>query len=221
MCCRSQPHPVSTELFASSSLDPKAPYCQRKNFSASRKLTVPHAASIASSGSSGTEPRALEHHAAQRVVQRRQRQRLHERLHRGREALGREEDPGEDPHRDHDEVHEARDALDRPRPRGGQQAQAAERERAEQRHGRSAATATAQRHAEHEVREQEQRASFGDQEDQARDQLRRQRWLRRTGAATSRFSRLPLRATTSEKPMPHMPVPIRFMPSSPGTRKST
>ena len=46
-------------------------------------------------------------------------------------------------------------------------------------------------------------------------------WPRRTGAATSRFRSLPLRATTSEKPMPHMPVPMMFMPSSPGTRKST
>ena len=40
------------------------------------------------------------------------------------------------------------------------------------------------------------------------------------GVATRRLSSLPLRATTIEKPMPHMPVPIRFMPSSPGTRKS-
>jgi len=42
-----------------------------------------------------------------------------------------------------------------------------------------------------------------------------------TGAAIKRLRRLPLRATTSEKPMPHIPVPIRFMPSRPGTRKST
>ena len=47
------------------------------------------------------------------------------------------------------------------------------------------------------------------------------RWLRRTGEATRRFSRLPWRATTSENPIPQMPVPMRFMPSRPGTRKST
>ena len=45
-------------------------------------------------------------------------------------------------------------------------------------------------------------------------------WLRRAGAATRRLSRLPFRAMTSAKPIPHMPVPMRFIPSSPGTRKS-
>ena len=40
------------------------------------------------------------------------------------------------------------------------------------------------------------------------------------GAATKSLSILPTRCCTSEKPIAHMPVDIRFMPSRPGTRKS-
>src|SRR2546429_6435598 len=36
----------------------------------------------------------------------------------------------------------------------------------------------------------------------------------------SRFSSFLVRACTTEKPTPHRPLPMRFMPSSPGIRKS-
>ncbi len=43
---------------------------------------------------------------------------------------------------------------------------------------------------------------------------------RRMGVPTKRLSSLRWRMSTSAKPMPHMPEFIRFMPSSPGIRKS-
>ena len=57
-----------------------------------RKLTVPHAARR-QLGQQRDDPHALEHHAAQAVVERRERQRLNERLKGRRKALGRKEDP--------------------------------------------------------------------------------------------------------------------------------
>ena len=53
-----------------------------------------------------------------------------------------------------------------------EQAEAAEGQRTEQRHAGEQEERAAHRHAEHEVREQQQRAGFGNQEDQARCQLR-------------------------------------------------
>ena len=40
------------------------------------------------------------------------------------------------------------------------------------------------------------------------------------GDAISRFSSLRRRASTMLNPMPHIPSPIMFMPSRPGSRKS-
>ena len=45
-------------------------------------------------------------------------------------------------------------------------------------------------------------------------------WWRRIGVAISRLSSLRERCTTSVKPMPHMPVPMMFMPSRPGISQS-
>ena len=46
-------------------------------------------------------------------------------------------------------------------------------------------------------------------------------WVRDIGVAISRLSSFFRRASTMAKPRPQMPLPIRFMPSSPGTTKST
>ena len=42
----------------------------------------------------------------------------------------------------------------------------------------------------------------------------------RIGVAIRRFSSLRVRAWTTEKPMPHIPVPMMFMPRRPGISQS-
>src|SRR5690242_7575251 len=54
----------------------------------------------------GRKRRAFVHQCAQHVVQRRERQRLDERLQHLRKALRREERARQQPHRQHDEVHQ-------------------------------------------------------------------------------------------------------------------
>ena len=44
---------------------------------------------------------------------------------------------------------------------------------------------------------------------------------RRIGVAAKRFKSLRARAMTTVNPNPHKPLPIRFIPIKPGTRKST
>ena len=44
--------------------------------------------------------------------------------------------------------------------------------------------------------------------------------MRDIGVAASRLSTRRLRAWTMEKPMPHIPVPMMFMPSRPGISQS-
>ncbi len=46
-------------------------------------------------------------------------------------------------------------------------------------------------------------------------------WGRDIGVAVSRLSRCFRRASTIANPNPQMPLPMRFMPSRPGTTKST
>jgi hypothetical protein len=63
-------------------------------------------------GGGNVEPAGpLEDHAPQGADQLGQREGLDEGLSRGGEPLGREEDPREEPHRQHDKVHEAADGL--------------------------------------------------------------------------------------------------------------
>ena len=55
----------------------------------------------------------------------------------------------------------------------------------------------------------------------SRESTKESRYSRRDiGVATRRFSRCLRRASTIEKPIPHMPPPMMFMPSRPGMRKS-
>ena len=126
-------------------------HCQRKIRTAIAKLTTPQTAEQRQLGRHGHEARAFQHHRAQGVVERGQGQGLDEGLDRVREALGREEDAGEDPHRHHHEVHDPGDAFDRPRPRRGEQAEAAEGQRAQQRDRGQQQEGAAQGHVEDEV----------------------------------------------------------------------
>src|SRR5947207_8513283 len=79
-------------------------------------------------GDSG-KGRALEHVGAQGIVDRRERQQLDEWLHHDRKVRRREEHPGENPHWQHDEIHDARHRLCRARACGAQQSQPAKRDR--------------------------------------------------------------------------------------------
>jgi hypothetical protein len=76
-----------------------------------------------------SDPRAEEDHGPQGVEQVGQGQHVDQDTDRPLEAIGREEQAGEDPHRQHHEVHEAADSLGRLRPAGNQQADPGERER--------------------------------------------------------------------------------------------
>ena len=73
------------------------------------------------------------HDRAHRIVQGRQRQHLDERLHRVGEVRRREEHARQHPHRQHHEVHQPGDRFDGARAAGEQQAEPAERQRADQR----------------------------------------------------------------------------------------
>ena len=94
----------------------------------------------------------LKHDAAQRIVERGQRQRLHERLDRRRKTFGRKEDAGENPHRHHRQIHEAGHAFNGAWARGDEQSQAAEGQGAKERNGREEEQRPPERHAEPEAR---------------------------------------------------------------------
>ena len=84
----------------------------------------------------------------------------------GGEPLGREEDAREEPHRQHDQVHQPADRLGGAGPAGDQQADAGERERADHVDADHQHKAAADRHVEHERAQQEQHGQVGDQEGQ-------------------------------------------------------
>jgi hypothetical protein len=90
----------------------------------------------------------LEHHPAQSIEELGQRQGLDKRLDRVGEPLGREEQAAEDPHRQHHQVHEPADGLGRLGPRGDQEADAGERERADDLDERHEPQAADDRHPE-------------------------------------------------------------------------
>ena len=135
---------------------------------------------------------------------------------------GGEEHAGEDPHRQHDEVHEAGHALDRPRPRREQQPERGERQGREQADAGQDDERAPERHAEGEHREADQQRHLEHQEGEPRQDERRQDTAAGTSASPmSRLSRCFRRASTIANPIPQMPLPMRFMPSRPGTTKST
>src|SRR4051794_9763522 len=86
-------------------------------------------------GPDGGERVPLEHDAAEGLVEGSERQGVDQRLNFGGEALGGEKDAGEDPHREHHEVHHAGDGLNGLCPAGDKQADAGEGGAAEQDHG--------------------------------------------------------------------------------------
>ncbi len=76
------------------------------------------------------------------------------------------------------------------------------------------------RHAEHDPGEGHEHRGLGGQKRQPAEHQRQQVGERGIGVATSRFSSLRVRAVTMAKLVLHIPVPMMFMPSSPGTSQS-
>jgi hypothetical protein len=112
-------------------------------------------------GSHGEEIRPAQDDHPQGTDELREGQGLDEGLHRAGEILGFEEHAGEQPHRQHDEVHEPAHGLGGLGPAGHEQADAAERERTgdiDQDHKREVA---ADRHAEAEDAKGEQGEQIG------------------------------------------------------------
>ncbi len=101
-------------------------------------------------------PGPLEQHPAQGADQLGERQGLDEGLGGGGKPLGREEDAGEEPHRQHDQVHQPADRLGGTGTAGDQQADSGERERAEHVDSDHEGQAAADRHVEHERSQKEQ-----------------------------------------------------------------
>ena len=149
-------------------------YRHRNSFSAKRKAHEQPSREHADLRRDLRQRCALQHRRAQRIVQGRERQRFDDRLNGVRKSLRREEHAGQDPHRQHRQVHEARRRLDRSGARREQQAERAECERAEHTYGRNEHERPAYRHAEHQHGEAEKRADFDDEHREPRDQKRKQ-----------------------------------------------
>ena len=114
-------------------ISPLRPHCQRKIFSATR-TTMPQSGEDRQLPADAARPRPSSMTARSASLSGGQRQGLDERLGGLREALRREEDSREEPHRHHDEVHQAVRGLER-RARGRRRAGRCRRSRA--RRGRS------------------------------------------------------------------------------------
>ena len=95
----------------------------------------------------GGQRRAFVDDRAQRVDERGQRQRLNERLHGVGKVARREEHARQDPHRQHDEIQQARHRFDRPRAAAHEQREPAERQRADERDRREREDRSAHRDA--------------------------------------------------------------------------
>lgn len=91
-------------------------------------------------------PCSFEDHGPKPVDQLREGEGLNERLERRGESVGGEEHPGEDPHREHDEVHQPTDRLGGGGAAGDQQADAGEGQRANDVDQNHEEQATADRH---------------------------------------------------------------------------
>lgn len=115
-------------------------------------------------GRDAREPRPLEQDAAERVDELSEGERLNERLHRRGEPFGREEDPRQEPHRHHDEVHQAADGLGGRRAARDEQADSGESERAEEFDDNQREKISPHGHMKSENTHREEHADVGDQE---------------------------------------------------------
>ena len=149
-----------------------------------------------------------------------ERQRTDDGLEPVRKPAGGEEHAGEQPHRQHDQVHEAADGLGRGGAAADEKPDAGERESAQHIDGDDEPQVAADRHFEHQGPEQEQHGQVGQDEGQPRAESASRKSRRGMGVATIRFNSLPIRKFTTKKPIPQSPPPIALSPMRPGIRKS-
>ncbi len=97
----------------------------------------------------------------------------HKGLHHGREPRRGKEHARQDPHGQHDQVHQARHRFHRLGARRNQQAQPGERHRSHQAEQRQLPERPAKGHAEGDLREAQKERDFDDQHRQPREQERR------------------------------------------------
>ena len=166
------------------------------------------------------EPGALENNLAQSVDELSERKGADEGLERAGKAPGGEEDAGEQPHRQHDQVHQAADSLGGGGAAADEQADPGERKRTYHVDHDHQGQVAADRHVEHERAEQEKHGQVGDHERQPCAQKRQQKIAPGIGVATNRLRSLAIRKFTTRKPIPQSPPPMALSPIKPGIRKS-
>jgi hypothetical protein len=121
-------------------------------------------------GSHLERPGALEDHQAQGVHELSERQRADQVLHPVGKAAGSEENAGEQPHRQHDQVHQAADGLGGCGAAADEQPDPGEGERSQHINCDDERDVAANRHLEHEGPEQEQHRQVGEDERESRAQ---------------------------------------------------
>ena len=110
--------------------------------------------------------RPLEQHAAQGVDQLREREGFDEGLGGVGKPVGGEEHPGEEPHRQHDQVHQAAHCFGGPGATGDEQADTGKRECTQHVDGDHESQAAPDRHLEHQRSQQQEDREVGDDEGQ-------------------------------------------------------
>ena len=167
------------------------------------------------------EARAFEDHGPQGVEQVGQRQGLDEGLDRPGEAVGREEQAGEDPHRQHHQVHQAADGLGGLGPAGDQQADPGERQRARRSPaGSPAAGCPGSASRSRSSPSASSTPTSGIRNVSLAPRIASRKLRRGIGVAMNRFNSLAIRKFTIRNPTPQSPPPIVFWPMRPGIRKS-
>ena len=119
-------------------------------------------------GSNVQDTRPLKHHAPQGADELGQGKSLNNRLHGVRESVGAEEHTGEEPHRQHDQVHQPADGFRALSTAGDQKADPGEREPHPERRLRSPGAGSPDRHMERLSAEEEEDRQVGEQKGEPR-----------------------------------------------------
>ena len=198
------------------------PYRQRKSFSASAKQTTSQTVNDSDLRRHVRETRALQHVGAQRVDDGRERQRLDERLHqvgklaatkRRRRTRSTSASSRRSSGRKRLQWSCAREAINSPSALNESEARRHKANKIQQRaaHG-DTEKHRAEPHERSDLDHQQQAAATAETTAGST--------CRGMGVAIRRFMSFLRRASTMANPMPQIALPIRFIPSRPGIRKS-
>jgi hypothetical protein len=171
-------------------------------------------------GRGDVEPASpFEDHPAQGADELSQGEGLDERLSGGRESIGREEDPREEPHRQHDQVHQAADRLGGLGPAGDQQTDPGKGERPKHIDHDHQEQVAPDRHLEGQRAEQQEDEQVGDQEREAGPEQGEEEVAPGHRSRHEAFEQLGDPEIHQEKPDPPEPAPHRVQPDEPGDQE--